>query len=433
MLKTFPIDFVRELIVSKLAKNRNRAKYFDDEDIKLVSFFEHLASDDEVNRYVETFKELCAEQNREHYIGLGTISITDTPDITNIKDSFISPFSWGTTIRCTLENRDKMIATLYDLYGELKGRTFDIAQLDSGKLVVVGCVGSKLVLNSPAIMPNDFIGTIEIDLSHTFDYQVKQRIDELTGKGLSLLLANNDKFYVELDGKLVKVVLIQTLVEGEIVNEYKIDEELGYYERYCLDISLTDISCNSPRTINASEYCTISFGGQATLSSASVMIGNQMCLFGIKEYKLDDSNKTSFTSTILYLDPAENSGALSTNQITNQIRSSLFMSKTHTDSISPSLQYSFVVDRNKPLIMKLYRYAKYGERSDSVSGGKICPNTIFELHEIVSSWGNYENNVIYAKLADNIPVEVSEADIVSIQCTFTIQGLDLFLNAPEVR
>lgn len=460
MIKTFQIEFVKQALIDFLSHNASDDLY-NDEDIKLVSFFEHLQSDEEVNRYVETYKELTEQQNKEHLTGIGIIAVTDSPDITNIKDSFITPFAWGCTVRVSLDDREKMVNTFYDLYGKMKGRTFDIAQykvidmfsVEMPRLKLMPTVGRDYdrVTKRPIIQANDYIGNCEVQqievvgsgelVDEPFTNSVARRMAELEDK-LQNNLVNEDYFYCEYKGTLRKVQLV--IFNGHAI--YYSRENYGTFEKYSLDLSFEDIGCQSPYTLDTKEYCHITFGGKATLVSGNVVLGNQMCLFAMREHHIDNEAQTSYIqeiggvdtdlSPLEYIDPAETSGTLATSQITSQLRSSLFMSKTHTDTISPTLQYSFVVDRNKHQVMKLYDYAKWGKRVASVHYNYACVNTVYELHEIYSSWGEYREEVIFAKLTENIPVEVSEADIVSITCNFTIQGNDDYLdyvNEPNIE
>ena len=87
-------------------------EYFSDDDIKFFTFYEHLASEDEVNRYVETYKQLVEQQNKTGLIGSGIISATSTTSIVNNKQVFACTFEWTCTIRCPIGDRDKMLGTL---------------------------------------------------------------------------------------------------------------------------------------------------------------------------------------------------------------------------------------------------------------------------------------------------------------------------------
>ena len=137
----FPIDYVRGALEFALFKNRDSTEYFSDDDIKFFTFYEHLASEDEVNRYVETYKQLVEQQNKTGLIGSGIISATSTTSIVNNKQVFACTFEWTCTIRCPIGDRDKMLGTLYKVFEELRGRKTDIACLDNGKLQAVGTIG----------------------------------------------------------------------------------------------------------------------------------------------------------------------------------------------------------------------------------------------------------------------------------------------------
>ena len=123
MLKTFPIDILRQVFEQTLLeeKIKNHNLFGGDNELKIYSFYETLEKDEEVDRYVETYRELTEQQNRTGLIGLGTITAPTNPSITNLHNGLIIPLEYTLTLRTTLENRDAMLGTLYNLIEKLKG------------------------------------------------------------------------------------------------------------------------------------------------------------------------------------------------------------------------------------------------------------------------------------------------------------------------
>ena len=78
------------------------------------------------------------------------------------------------------------------------------------------------------------------------------------------------------------------------------------------------------------------------------------------------------------------------------------------------------------LLKQFYRYGRYGivakNSAEYVSG--ISPNMIFKIKEYTSSWGEYEINELYAKATDNIDVDKTESDAMTIALQFEKQALE---------
>ena len=66
MLKSFPIDFIRQTFEQKLLEeNIKNPHFFGGKDqVSIHSFYEQLKSQDEVDRFVETYRDLTNQQNR---------------------------------------------------------------------------------------------------------------------------------------------------------------------------------------------------------------------------------------------------------------------------------------------------------------------------------------------------------------------------------
>lgn len=432
MLKTFQIDFVRRVFENALSKN-NGETYYDDQDIQLFSFYEHLSENDEVERYTQRYNDLVNEQNKSGLIGFGLITNTDVPSVTNIKKGFISPFEWSCTIRVNLANRDTMLGTIYKLIADLKGKKVDVAQLDSGKLVVVGTMVDS-------IKDYDFIG----EVSDTEHETIIEKLQGLISKGISYNYQNVKCFYVECENKL-------RLIENK--NGYYVDisdEEIDFnednivdytrhnvpthksFEKFKIDFSFDDIKVNEPYTLNAMDYCNISFGGSATLVNDCFRLGNDLVKVLVAKNKVKTSDSTDFSFKVdnelvfTELEPLEMPSGNNSNSIPNQLKSNFFRVNSHTDSYAIALQYSFILDSEIELIKQWFNYGRYGESNLTSNGSiqlsSITPNILYTIKEVWASWGNVEIHEFNAKIIEDINIENTESDTMTISLTFQIQG-----------
>ena len=186
MLKVFPIDFIRQIFEQTLYKEHlDNVNYFGGKDqVNIFSFYEQLKSQDEVNRFVENYRDLTEQQNKTGLIGNGVIVAPENPTITNLYSSLIVPMSWTCSMRCTLENRDAMLGTLNNLVYKLKGKKVDIAQLDCvdengnhfTQPFMVGTIGNND--GQPKLKTGDYLGENITQLN------VISKINEIKNKGV---------------------------------------------------------------------------------------------------------------------------------------------------------------------------------------------------------------------------------------------------------
>lgn len=422
MLKTFAIDYVRQTINWALSKNDGSNDYFDDEDITLFSFYEHLVERDEVDRYVERYKQLVDEQNRTDEIGFGIIASDNSSSIMNLMSNFINPFEWSCTIRCTLGNRDKMIATIYKLFEDLKGTVQNVVQLENGKLVNVGVIGSGAV---KYVRDYDFIGKIYYNVTTPHD----QIVALLTNLYSYYTTTSVTKVYVELvgasDTKLQVFEKNATTSQWENkTSQYFSDAVIS--KKMKIDLSFDDLKVETPFVLSSAEYCTVSFSGSATLCDENVRLGNDLVRFEIKKYKVKGENDYTFSGDYVEIEPIEMPSGNSANSIQNQLRSNYLKSNSHTDSIAISIQYTFVLDMGNDLLKQWFNYARYGENNLTSLGAiqetSITPNIIYQAREIYSSYGNIEIKTFKGKIVDDIDIENTESDVMTLQVSLQVQG-----------
>ena len=546
MIKGFPIEFVRVALEQTLLKNKidNPNRVGGKEQIEIHSFYEQLKTQDEVDRFVDTFRDLTEQQNRMGLIANGILMSPENPTITNLYSTLIIPMTWACSLRVKLSDRDLMLETINDLVDELKGSKVDIAELqcrdEQGRVIyvpfMVGTIGHNL--NAPSINNGDYIGEVwsldDLPTSNDIALQVKS----FTDMGIANLIANGDYVYLGNQGKIrvaqygfnqifgtddweiddinydalqddittvsgyvtfkseyggytdypeiteAKLQMYITdqvgHIEEHIVNldipdggmgidadgyinfrtyfEFEtqtsewdwanvdvvidglVDEPktLGYeiitsgdniifppthesFEKYKLSMSFEGLRCDTPRTLNGDEYCEISFGGSATLVNSGVKLGNDLVKLSFQKNKLLAQTPITYSSsTTYYVEPLELPSGNSANTIPNQIIDNHFKVNSHTDSLTLTLQYTFICDLDQDFLKQLYKYGRYG--TQGITASDISPNMIYNVVEWWSSWGEVDKETYLGKLIESVDIENTESDTMTLTITMQIQG-----------
>lgn len=432
MIKTFPIEFVRQALEQTLLEQHLiNPNFFGGKDqINISSFYQQLKNQAEVDRFVETFRDLTEQQNRTGLIGNGILLSPENPTITNLYSCVIIPMTWTCSIRCTLENRDQMLETINNLISELKGSKVDVAQLncidENGKHYaqpfVVGTVGHNE--GAPIFKNGDYVGEVvgNLDIEDILqEYNEKEIGGEVFEEG--------QWFYATKQGKLVVLYCdgenYITLADDGTHTDVVFPPEHESFEKYKVSLSFESLRCDTPATLNAKEYCEISFGGSATLVNESVKLGNDLVKLCVYKYGINTSQPILFDKPTKYwLEPLEMPSGSNANTKINQLVSNNFLSNSHTDAISLSLQYTFIADMNIPLIKQWFDYARYGTRKVVANSDvqTMSPNLIYTIVEYWSSWGIVDNQPFKAKLVENIDIENTESDTLTLSINAQIQG-----------
>ena len=438
MLKGFPIDFVRQVIEQTLLeeKIKNPSKYFGgSSQVKLFSFYEQLQKDDEVDRYVKIYRDLTNQQNRMGIIMNGTIIAPENPTITNIHQCLIIPMSFTCAFRVKLADRDMALDTINHLFDVLKGRKRDIAELDTGELFMVGTIANR-VDGTPSIECGDYIIGFNSDNPTSANFVSRfQQYSSMYG------ITNNLEFgdYVYFKGiNSLKVAIKEEVIEEDVsTTVYKVIEDDGTYPDvifppthtsftpYKVSISFDSIRCDEPRNLNSEEYCVISFGGSATLVSDSVFLGNDLTKLNIKRKLIKSSVDITISDSDHWLEPLEIPSGNSADTQVNQLLSNRFITNTHTDNLTISMQYTFIVDKSIDIIKQWFEYGRYGKQADGTSityTNGITPNMIYEITEIWASWGNIDKYTFNGKIIESIDLENSESDTLTMTIPFQLQG-----------
>lgn len=426
MNKAFYIDYIRQIIYQTFEQEHinNPSLVGGETQLNLFSFYEQLANKDEVDRYVERYKELVGQQNRADLIANGIIASPENPTITNINKGLIVPLSFMCSFRLKLEDRDLMLESIDNLINIRKGRKVDIAQFDNGKLFVVGTLGNN-VDGTPLIKVGDFIGEVATGVPGvTVDSEIKSLLLQLTNKGF--VWENTDfktqYLYFEKDNKL-KVAILNDNNEWEekldtgVYTDVIFPPEHNSFTKYKVSLSFDAMRCNEPRTLDGSEYIEISFGGNATVVNNSIKLGNDLTKVCIQKDKIIvESGATDLDKVKHWLEPLEMPSGNNADTQLNRLTSNHFVANTHTDSISLSNRFTFVCDESIDLLDQWYDYGRYGTQT------YITPNIIYKITEYYVSWGVVKNKDYLAKIIDSIDIENNENDVLTIAIQFQLQG-----------
>ena len=421
-MKTMSIDYIRELIENTLEQEHEKNPNFFGgiNQVNLFSFYEQLQEDYEVDRFTEVYRDLVDQQNRSGLIMNGTIVAPENPQMMNTHNHTIIPLTYNVSFRVALKDRDDTLATLDNLFKVLKGRKQDIAELDTGKLIEVGTIANN-VNGTPSAKSGDFIGTINATNLNT---SVESVLTTLTSIGITCEKVNGTYYYAQSGTKLVCVQYDTTDTTWKLVeNGPLLVPQHTSFEKCKVSISFDSIRIDEPKTLNAQEYITIMFGGSATLTDGDVVLGNQLTKVGIKKYKVQAQTDIAVTDTYHWLEPLEMPSGLGISGEISQLASHNFLQNTHNDGIKATINYSFVLDFAEPLIKQWWKYARYGitgTLTNTFSDG-VSPNMLYQVQEIWSSWGNVEVYTFIAKATDNIDVENTESDALTIKISFDIQ------------
>lgn len=420
-MKTVTIEFVRQVLEQTLYEEHIKDNSYCGgvDQVGLFSFYEQLLEGKEVDRFIENYSDLISQQNRSSLILNGVITAPENPQIINIHTHDIRPLEFRVGFRLNVENRDMAIDTIENMFSVLKGRKRDVALFESGKLLMLGTIANN-VLGSPKITSGDFIGTID-ELSN-IDTKVQTRISEIQTL-LGSYVNDAQTLYIENEGKLYKVDFNEELSEWEIDETFKYHAQR--FSKYKVSISFDTTRVDEPRTLDGKEPVTISFGGSATIVSGEVELGNDLTKVSFKKSLIKAQTNITLTDNVHWLEPLEMPNNLGIANEINQLASSNFLQGKQNTGINPTLSYSFVLDKSEPLIYQWWKYARYGiqgkESDNPTYSTGVTPNTIYEIVEYWSSWGTIEKITYYAKATENVEVENTESDAISIKLNFEVQ------------
>ena len=419
-------------------------------------------------------KQDIAELDTGKLFAVGTIAndINGTPSIKS--GDYIGELGTDTPSPLTLENKINSLTSI-GLVDEIGNDGYVYFKGNTGKLRVAKRVRHELdvdgiVLESTEVFQAEnemeIDGVVSFESVETDFTTIPQWLDYLVGKVIVYLDDGNvsdsitTELYVDsgslvlLDGRIfgscafsiykpldaydyanLQISIDTQLVEmpqsnllEQIFSEENYPDVLfppqhESFEKYQLSLSFDSIRIDQPNTLNANEYITISFGGSATLVDSKVALGNQLTKVGIKKYKVQAQTDIDITDTYHYLEPLEMPSGLGISGEISQLASHNFIQNTHNDGIKPTFNYSFVLDFNDPLIYQFFKYARYGitgTLANTFNDG-VSPNMLFKIQETWSAWGSIEIFEFIAKATDNIDIDNTESDSLTIKLSFDLQ------------
>ena len=447
-MKTFPIDFIRELIYQTLKEEKfknngykiangnyiNGERLIGGDEVALTAFYEELVQEEQVSRYVDNFRELTEQQNRKDLIANGVITAPENPSITNINQTTIRELSFLANFRLKKEDRDLVLQTLDNLIVKLKGRKWDMALFSGGSILKVNTLANNSV-GAPTIPLGAYLGNyVESEETSIDDFVGGVINDLVTNYGFSqeILSGYGIPYYyyvsVGFPSQKMRVVYLnnETQKYEFLLDNSKLDIVIPplneTFTKYKVSIAFDSERCDTPKFLNSDKVIHISFNGNATLCSSSIMLGNDLTKVVIKKDSIEGIETSPYSDyDIYYLEPLELPSENNISTLPSQLISKQFLSTSHATNMNLSLNYSFVMDFNIELLEQLFMYARYG--INGVSANQVSPNTIYEITEIYSSWGELRIITFKAKIVENIQIQNNDSDIVSISLPFQLQSM----------
>jgi hypothetical protein len=395
----YDIDLLRALFVDKL----------NDSTIFLASFYEQIQDDQQIERYVETIKELLALQNREksesNYKAMGIIAQSGNAEIINIKQNYISPLEYQARFDIELSDRDYVLGKLKTLINDLRGRKFDMLLGVSGKAYTteqpLSFNGVKPVMRNNMFVSysadynwqtsSDFIP----DLKDTYHFEALPYVVYMDG-GDGDTLSGLYKLTIGYAGGVHSLSSFQKLENS--------------FTRYKLSLSFDGIQSQEPYINNGVDRVFLFFGGSATVVEANVSLGNDIILHTIQVGKN--------TGTIFTVEPTEIPASLSVSDDTFQTYANGYRTQDRNLAIGNKMAYSFIYDNTNALYNDLYIYSRFGTNA----GTALVPGyaqQVFTIKEYRYSFGVAVINTFFAKLGD-VATSNTNGDVMTLSVNLKI-------------
>ena len=395
----YDIDLLRALFVDKL----------DDNTIFLASFYEQIQDDQQIERYVETIKELLALQNREksesNYKAMGIIAQSGNAEIINIKQNYISPLEYQARFDIELSDRDYVLGKLKTLINDLRGRKFDMLLGVSGKAYTTE---QPLFFNGvkPVMRNNMFV-------SYSADYNWQTSSDFIPDL--------KDTYHFEAlpyvvymdggDGDTLSGLYKLTIGYAGGVHSLSSFQKLeNSFTRYKLSLSFDGIQSQEPYINNGVDRVFLFFGGSATVVEANVSLGNDIILHTIQVGKN--------TGTTYNVEPTEIPASLSVSDDTFQTYANGYRTQDRNLAIGNKMAYSFIYDNTNALYNDLYTYSRFGTNA----GTALVPGyaqQVFTIKEYRYSFGVVVINTFFAKLGD-VATSNTNGDVMTLSVNLKI-------------
>jgi hypothetical protein len=461
----YDIDLLRQLFVDKLNDNT----------IFLASFYEQIQDEQQIERYVETIKELLSLQNREksvsNYKAMGIIAQSGNAEIINIKQNYISPLEYQARFDIELNDRDYVLGKLKTLINDLRGRKFDLALRSTGQVVIFQ---EPFIFNDlhtlPLITNNMYIpytGSNPItggSASTDFITHLKTRV-VLTIATLNI----PQTIYFTFGGNFYSTIYQHTDWVGVSSNITAYNATTEKEEATVSSFSnLTEMTNAINAFVNASGrtnrgvlrifstesqgygYRTIGLGTETR--STPVLLGTTptfyklslsfdgiqsqepyinngvdrvFLFFGgsatVVESKVSLGNDIVLntiqvgknTGTIFTVEPTEIPASLSVSDDTFQTYANGYRTQDRNLAIGNKMAYSFIYDNTNSLYNGLYEYARFGTNAATYA------QQVFTIKEYRYSFGVLTLNTFFAKLGD-VATSNTNGDVMTISVNFKV-------------
>jgi hypothetical protein len=391
----YDIDLLRALFVDKLNDNT----------IFLASFYEQIQDDEQINRYVESIKELLALQNREksesNYKAMGIIAQSGNAEIINIKQNYISPLEYQARFDIELNDRDYVLGKLKTLINDLRGRKFDMLLGVSGKAYTTE---QPLSFNGvkPVLRNNMFV-------RYSADYNWQTASADLIDDLKLLFHFEALSYVVYMDGgdgdTLSGLYKLNIGYAGGVHTLSSYQKLENSFTRFKLSLSFDGIQSQEPYINNGVDRVFLFFGGSATVVESKVSLGNDIILNTIQVGKN--------TGTIFTVEPTEIPASLSVSDDTFQTYTNGYRTQDRNLAIGNKMAYSFIYDNTIALYNDLYTYARFGTNAGTYA------QQIFTIKEYRYSFGVLTTNTFFAKLGD-VATSNTNGDVMTISVNFKI-------------
>ena len=400
----YDIDLLRALFVDKLNDNT----------IFLASFYEQIQDDQQIERYVETIKELLALQNREksesNYKAMGIIAQSGSAEIINIKQNYISPLEYQARFDIELSDRDYVLGKLKTLINDLRGRKFDIIQL-ANNTTIIPVIPSVSASTGLIALQNNILITPIVTVGPNDSGTKTAIIDDILAK-YSLVVGTTYTIY-QINNPVSNVFqLLQRTFQrvsiggGSFVNDLSNSTLIGTIsERYKLSLSFDGIQSQEPYINNGVDRVFLFFGGSATVVEHKVSLGNDIILNTIQ---VGNDEGTIYT-----VEPTEIPASLSVSDDTFQTYANGYRSQDRNLAIGNKMAYSFIYDNTITLYNDLYTYSRFGTNASTYA------QQIFTIKEYRYAFGVLTTNTFYAKLGD-VATSNTNGDVMTISVNLKI-------------
>jgi hypothetical protein len=398
----YDIDLLRQLFVDKLNDNT----------IFLASFYEQIQDEQQIERYVETIKELLALQNREksesNYKAMGIVAQSGNAEIINIKQNYISPLEYQARFDIELSDRDYVLGKLKTLINVLRGRKFDVIALESGAIKIlpdnytINQTTNKLILNATGTFvttggtnPIEATPTSFITHLNATYHQIQSSTAFTLNIPYTLLFIYNNDYYS-------RVITRTGSTTYTFVNAIKIGD---VEQTYKLSLSFDGIQSQEPYINNGVDRVFLFFGGSATVVESKVSLGNDIILNTIQ---VGDNE-----GVIYEVEPTEIPASLSVSDDTFQTYANGYRTQDRNLAIGNKMAYSFIYDNTNALYNDLYTYSRFGTNASTYA------QQIFTIKEYRYSFGVLTTNTFYAKLGD-VATSNTNGDVMTLSVNLKI-------------